>query len=63
MSSKRSGRRYTGAKDSDDEGEGLDPNCDKFINPQDAIKLVRSPDLDTIAPTVVEKIVWQRILG
>jgi len=48
-----------GATDSDDEGN--DP--ESFIAIEDAVKLIRDPSVDTLAPSGMEKIIWQRISG
>ena len=48
----------------DSDGESLEnEENDEFIAPLDALKLVRDPQRDTLAPPDVEKLVWGRISG
>ncbi|KAF8807259.1 SGT1-domain-containing protein [Phlegmacium glaucopus] len=58
-SRRKSRRKLPGATDSDDEGN--DP--ESFIAVEDGVKLVRDASVDTLAPSGVEKIIWQRISG
>lgn len=50
-----------GSAESDNEGS--DNDDDKFITPDDAVKLVRGSFVETLAPPIVEKAVWERISG
>ncbi|OCH96667.1 SGT1-domain-containing protein [Obba rivulosa] len=63
-SSKPHRKKYPGAKDSDDEG-GIDNANDEedYITAQDAVKLVRDPLINTLAPPEVQEAVWKRICG
>jgi hypothetical protein len=48
----------------DSDGESLEnEENDEFIATVDALKLVRDPQSDTLAPPDVEKLVWDRISG
>jgi len=49
-----------GARDSDDEGEGVTDHAD-YISPNDAVEHVRDEGADTLAPENVERIIWDRI--
>ncbi|EMD41652.1 hypothetical protein CERSUDRAFT_90221 [Gelatoporia subvermispora B] len=63
-SSKSHKKRYPGAKDSDNEGDITNViEDDDFITVEDAVKLVRDPLVDTLAPPDVEKAVLNRISG
>lgn len=59
-SRQRRRRRLPGAPDSDDD---VDIHHEDFISVQDAIKLVRDPSVETLAPAEVENLVWHRISG
>ncbi|TFK41316.1 SGT1 protein-domain-containing protein [Crucibulum laeve] len=61
-SRKRQRRKLPGVTESDDEGTGGDDD-DDWITPEDAIRLVRDPSVNTFAPSSVEKLVWARISG
>lgn len=60
-SRKRIRRKILDSTESDNEGS--DNDDDEFITPDDAVKLVRSPFVETLAPPIVEKAVWERISG
>jgi hypothetical protein len=60
-SRKRSRRKMSGSTESDNEGS--DNDDDEFIAPDDAVKLVRGSFVETLAPPLVEKAVWERISG
>ncbi|PCH33386.1 SGT1-domain-containing protein [Wolfiporia cocos MD-104 SS10] len=61
-SSKPRRRRYPGARESDDEGDiAGDVQDEDYISVQDALRIVRDPLVDTLAPSQVEETVWQRI--
>ncbi|EPQ60986.1 SGT1-domain-containing protein [Gloeophyllum trabeum ATCC 11539] len=59
-SSKRHRRDYPRVRDDDDQ---VDEAEDDFINPSDAVKLVRDPSVPTTASPEVEETVWKRISG
>ncbi|EDR15436.1 uncharacterized protein LACBIDRAFT_301759 [Laccaria bicolor S238N-H82] len=59
-SRKRIRRKILDSTESDNEGSD---NDDEFITPDDAVKLVQNPFVETLAPPIVEKAVWERISG
>ncbi|KAF8168261.1 SGT1 protein-domain-containing protein [Crassisporium funariophilum] len=61
-SRKRHRRKLPGAAESDDESTGGD-GVDAFLAAEDAVKLVREPLITTLAPSPVERLIWQRISG
>ncbi|KZT74872.1 hypothetical protein DAEQUDRAFT_659111 [Daedalea quercina L-15889] len=63
-SSKPHRSRHPRSKDSDDEGDiAQGDDDDGFITVADALKLVRDPLIDTLAPPTAEQLVWKRISG
>ncbi|KAL4243144.1 Ecd family protein [Abortiporus biennis] len=64
VSSKPTRRQYSQTLDSDDEGlSEPDEENEAFLSIQDAIRIVRDPTIDTLAPPEVEHAVNQRIRG
>ncbi|KAF4623707.1 hypothetical protein D9613_001668 [Agrocybe pediades] len=59
-SRKRQRRKLPGANDSDNEDLEVGDD-DTFIAVEDAVKIVRDPSVNTLAPAAVERIVWERI--
>ncbi|KAI1797621.1 SGT1 protein-domain-containing protein [Ganoderma leucocontextum] len=63
-SSKTRRRKYVSRQDNDDEDNiAEDQDNDEFITAVDAVKLVREPLADTLAPQNVQDVVWKRISG
>ncbi|KAF7978922.1 hypothetical protein HWV62_44458 [Athelia sp. TMB] len=61
-SSKMRRRRLSNTQGSDDEGDTIGRDIeDEWITVPDAVKLVRNLDADTIAPSGMELLVWQRV--
>lgn len=59
---KRNRRKLPGAPESDDEDNAIRDD-ETFLAAVDAVNLVRDPSIDTLAPPLVEQIVWTRISG
>jgi hypothetical protein len=60
----KSGERRRQNLSHDSDGESLENGAnDEFIATSDALKLIRDPHTDTLAPPAVEKLVWDRISG
>ncbi|KAF8624765.1 hypothetical protein AX15_005659 [Amanita polypyramis BW_CC] len=55
-------RKLPGLLESDSEGPS-DEDDSEWLSTNDAVKLVRDSIYDTFAPSIVEKLVWQRISG
>ncbi|KDQ54784.1 hypothetical protein JAAARDRAFT_37887 [Jaapia argillacea MUCL 33604] len=60
-SSKRIRREYPRVNDEDTDGDG--DVEDGFLNPSDAVKLVRDSNVNTTAPTDLETTIWRKIAG
>lgn len=54
-------RHLPGADDDDMEESALSAADDDYLGPADAVRLVRDPSVDTIAPDEVEAVVWERL--
>ncbi|PFH49193.1 hypothetical protein AMATHDRAFT_81409 [Amanita thiersii Skay4041] len=62
-SKRRRRRKLLGLAESDDDDDDNQDEGNEWIATDDAVKLVRDPKHDTLAPEAVEKTVWQRISG
>ncbi|KAF9519810.1 hypothetical protein BS47DRAFT_997934 [Hydnum rufescens UP504] len=57
-------RRSLPGRTEDSDGEGDDPHSDdEYLGPADALRLLRDPLVDTLAPPEVEVRAWERIRG
>ncbi|KAJ3849925.1 SGT1 protein-domain-containing protein [Lentinula lateritia] len=59
--SRKPRRRHEISGRNDEEDEYMAEELEDYIATEDALKLIRDPDIDTFAPSVVERIIWNRI--
>ncbi|KAF5384722.1 hypothetical protein D9757_006218 [Collybiopsis confluens] len=56
-------RRERQRFDDDDNPDGLEDDLEDFLASEDALKILRDSNTNTLAPPAVENVVWNRILG
>ncbi|KAJ3868424.1 SGT1 protein-domain-containing protein [Lentinula novae-zelandiae] len=59
--SRKPRRKHEISSRNDEEDEYMAEELEDYIATENALKLIRDPDIDTFAPSAVERIIWNRI--